>query len=230
MKRLINDHLTPLLNDHHAKAAFFYYDRSLQKFVVHAGPGTKWRLQYFLENDAELKKAIKKDQDRSNRCNDADFVEKDMNKVRGRVPIARLEQNLEYLGLEQLSKYLKTEVYNDHVSVAAAAGKKPKDKAYYGKKEFEGPGVTGGLVQCLKENIRIFLQVNNIDPDSHVIQDYDKTTLNHKRRVRGEKFLHSDSSTAGSSISGSSTSGSLTSGSSSSDSSSSLSSFQLLYR
>ena len=29
-----------------------------------------------------------------------------MNKVKGRVPIVRLEQNLEYLGLEQLSKYL----------------------------------------------------------------------------------------------------------------------------
>lgn len=85
-------------------------------------------------------------------------------------------------------------------------------------KAIKGPGVTGRLVQCLKEIICIFLQVNNIDPDSHVIQDYDKTTLNHKRRVRGEKFLHSDSSTAGSS-----TSGSLTSGSSSSDSSSSLS-------
>ena len=134
IKRLFNDHLTPLLNDHHVKAAFFYYDRSLRKFVVHAGPGTKRRLQYLLENDAELKKAIKKDQDRSNRCNDADFGEKDMNKVRGRVPIVRLEQNLEYLGLEQLSKYLKTEVYNDHVAVAAAAGKKPKDKVYYGKK------------------------------------------------------------------------------------------------
>ena len=102
--------------------------------MVHAGPGTKWRLQHLLENDAELKKAIKKDQDRSNRCNDADFVEKDMNKVRRRAPIVRLEQNLEYLGLEQLSKYLKTEVYNDHVAVAAAAGKRPKDKIR--KKEF----------------------------------------------------------------------------------------------
>ena len=110
IKRLFNDHLTPLLNDHHAKAAYFYYDRLLRKFVVHAGPGTKRQLQFLLENDAELKKAIKKDQDRSNRCNDADFVEKDMNKIRGREPIARLEQNLEYLGLEQLSTYLKTEV------------------------------------------------------------------------------------------------------------------------
>ena len=75
-KRLIKDHLDPLLNVHHAKVAFFYYDRSLRKFVVHAGPRTKSRLEFLLENDADLKKAIKKDDDESNRCyrcNDQDF-------------------------------------------------------------------------------------------------------------------------------------------------------------
>ena len=53
----------------------------------------KSRLEFLLENDADLKKAIKKDDDKSNRCNDQDFVENDINIVRGRVPIARLEQD-----------------------------------------------------------------------------------------------------------------------------------------
>ena len=80
------------------------------------------------------------------------------------------------------------------------------------------------MTECLKEIIRIFLQVNNIDPDSHVVQNYDKKALNDKRWVRGKKFLPADSSTSGSSTSGSSTSDS--SGSSSgSGSSSSISSY-----
>ena len=76
-----------------------------------------------MENDADLKKAIRKDDDESNRYNNSDFVESDINKVRGRVPIARLRQKVEILGLEELSKYVKTEVFNDHVAAAAAAGR-----------------------------------------------------------------------------------------------------------
>ena len=200
-----------------------------------------------MENDAELKKAMRKDQDESNRCNDADFVEKDINKVRGRAPIARLKQKLRYLNLKQLSKYLRTEVYNDYVAAAVAAGKKPKGKLYYKKKEFKpwwwkhvahllqwdllpcsfeslveveefnaikGSGVTT-ITECLREIIRIFLRVHKIDPDSHVILDYDKESLNNKRRQRGEKFIPADSSTSGSSTSGSSTSRSGSSSSSS---------------
>ena len=41
------------------------------------------------------------------------------------------------------------------------------------------------FTETLKEILRIFLRVNNIDPDSHVVQDYDKNILNHKRRARG---------------------------------------------
>ena len=66
-----------------------------------------------MENDANLKKAIKKDDDESNRCSDRDFVENDTNKVRGRAPIARLTQKLEYLKIEQLAKYLRIEVLNE---------------------------------------------------------------------------------------------------------------------
>ena len=216
-KRIIKDHLDPLLNDHHARAAFFYHDRSLKKYVVHAGPRTKSRLEFLLENDADLKKAIKKDDDESNRCSDRDFVENDINKVRGRVPIARLKQKVNFLSLKQLSKYLRTEILNDHVAAVAALGKKPKTKISYGKKEFEpwwwkhvahlipwhlvpcsfenikvekfeaikGSAVKENLTETLKEILRIFLRVNNIDPDSHVVQDYDKNILNHKRRARG---------------------------------------------
>ena len=39
-KRIIKE-LDPLLNHHHAKVAFFYHDRFLRKYVVHAGPRTK---------------------------------------------------------------------------------------------------------------------------------------------------------------------------------------------
>ena len=44
-----------------------------------------------MENDAQLKKAIKKDDDESNRCYQADFVENNLNTVRGRALIARLK-------------------------------------------------------------------------------------------------------------------------------------------
>ena len=255
IKRVFEDHITPLLNDHHANVAFYYYDRSLRKYIVHAGPRSKKRLEFLLENDAQLKKAIKKDDDESNRCYQADFVENNLNTVRGRAPIARLKQKLKYLNLHELSDYLRIEVLNDHVATATAAGKKPKGKVFYGKKEFEawwwkhvahllpwhlipglfknisndqfnaikGPGVTS-LTECLREIIRIFLRVHKIDPDSHVIQDFDKETLNRKRRRRGKKFVRADSSTSGPSTSGSSTSRSSTSGSSSSDSSGSSSS------
>ena len=81
IKRIHVDHLTPLLNDHHAKVGFFYHDRTLRKFVVQAGPRTKSRLEFLLENDADLKKAIRKDDDESNRYNNSDFVESDINKV-----------------------------------------------------------------------------------------------------------------------------------------------------
>ena len=195
----------------------------------------------------------------TDKYNDSDFVESDINKVQGRTPIARLVQGVDYMNLKQLSSYLRIEVLNDHVAKAAAAGKKPKKKMKYGKKEFklwwwkhvahilewhhitcyfehisvkEFQAVKGrdcdrlgltNMTECLKEIIRIFLRVNNIDPDSHVVQNYDKKALNDKRRVRGKKFLPADSSTSGSSTSGSSTSGS--SGSSSgSGSSSSISS------
>ena len=67
IKRIHVDHLTPLLNDHHAKVGFFYHDRTLRKFVVQAGPRTKSCLEFLLENDADLKKAIRKDDDESNR-------------------------------------------------------------------------------------------------------------------------------------------------------------------
>ena len=50
------------------------------------------------------------------------------------MPIARLRQKVEILGLEELSKYVKTEVFNDHVAAAAAAGKKSKNRIRYGKK------------------------------------------------------------------------------------------------
>ena len=84
--RNYEDHLKPLLNDHHAMVGFFYHDRRLRKNVVQAGPRTKSRLEFLLENDADLKKAIRKDDDESNRYNDSDFVEGDINKVRGRTP------------------------------------------------------------------------------------------------------------------------------------------------
>ena len=255
IRSIHEDHLTPLLNHHHARVGFFYHDRSLRKYVVQAGPRTKSRLEFLLENDAELKKAIRKDDVDSNRCNKRDFVEKDMNKVRGRTPIARLNQSVEYMNLKQLSSYLRNEVMNDHVDAAAAAGKKPKMKLKYGKKEFEPSwwkhvahllewrhircyfehitveefntikgqdcdrlGLTN-LTKCLKEVVCILLRVNNIDPDSHVIQNYNKKALNYKRRVKGKKFLPANSSTSGSSTSGSSGS------SSGSGSSSSISSY-----
>ena len=248
---------TELVNVHHTRGAFFYYDAHLRKYVVHAGRRTKNRLEYLLENDAKLKKGLRKDSDDSNRCNDTQFLEDDINQVRGRVPIARLEQKVQYLNLSELAKYLRIEVFNDYVAAAAAAGKKSKTRISYGKKEFKpwwwkhvahllrwsrvhksfdqfsieefnaikGPGVTN-MTECLKEIIRIFHRVNNIDPDSHVIQDYSKKTLNDKKRRRGEKLIPSDSSTSGSSTSGSSTSGSSTSGSSSSASLSSYFSSQ----
>ena len=53
-KRLIKDHLDPLLNEYHANDGYFYRDRRLRKYVVHAGPRTKSRLEFLLENDADL--------------------------------------------------------------------------------------------------------------------------------------------------------------------------------
>ena len=41
----------------------------------------KSHLEFLLENDADLKKAIRKDDDESNRYNNSDFVESDINKV-----------------------------------------------------------------------------------------------------------------------------------------------------
>ena len=186
--------------------------------MLHAGPRTKSRLEFLLENDADLKKAIKKDDDKSNRCNDRDFVENDINIVRGRVPIARLEQDVKWLNLKTLSSYLSKEVLNDHVASAAACGKKPKTQVSYGKKEFEpwwwkhvahilpwnvilrsfqnitveefkaikGPGAEENLTESLKEILRIFLRVNNIDPESYVVEDYDKQALNFKRKCGKE--------------------------------------------
>ena len=101
IKRVFEDHITPLLNDHHANVAFYYYDRSLRKYIVHAGPRSKKRLEFLLENDAQLKKAIKKDDDKSNRCYQADFVENNLNTVRGQAPIARLKQKLKYLNVDE---------------------------------------------------------------------------------------------------------------------------------
>ena len=225
LKRIV-EHLDPLLNDHHANAAFFYRDRSLRKYVVHAGPRTKSRLEFLLENDADLKKAIKKDDDESNRCNDQNFVENNINQVRGRAPFARLQQKVDYLELKELSKYLRIEVLNEHVATAAACGEKPKTKVSYGKKDFEpwwwkhlvdlipwnlvprafenitvaefesikGSAAKENLTETMKEIIRRLLEANNIDPDSHVVQDIDKKMLNRKRRARGKKFLLTDSS------------------------------------
>ena len=51
----------------------------------------KKQLEFLLENDAQLKKAIKKDDDESNRCYQADFVENNLNTVRGGALIARLK-------------------------------------------------------------------------------------------------------------------------------------------
>ena len=104
IKRVFEDHITPLLNDHHANVAFYYYDRSLRKYIVHAGPRSKKRLEFLLENDAQLKKAIKKDDDESNRCYEADFVENNLNTVRGRVPIARLKQKLKPAGASAVTR------------------------------------------------------------------------------------------------------------------------------
>ena len=118
--------MTPLLNDHHASAAFFYYDRKLRKHVVQAGSRTKAQLEYLLENDRHLKKAMEKDSEESNRCTDEDFVEADINRVRGRAPIGKLPTKLEYMVLKKLGKYLRDEVYAEHVAVAAAKGQKPK--------------------------------------------------------------------------------------------------------
>ena len=63
----IFNHQSSLLNEHHAKSAFLYHDRKLRKFVVQAGPRTKSLLEFLLENDADLKKAIRQDDDESNR-------------------------------------------------------------------------------------------------------------------------------------------------------------------
>ena len=90
-----------------------------------------------MENDARLKKGLRKDSDDSNRCNDTQFLEDDINQVRGRAPIARLEQKLEYLILNKLAKYLRIEVFNDPVAAAVTAGKKSKTRIIYGKKEFK---------------------------------------------------------------------------------------------
>ena len=57
----------------------------------------------------------------------------------------------------------------------------------------KGPGAEENLTESLKESLHIFLWVNNIDPESYVVEDYDKQALNFKRRVKGKKFLQSNS-------------------------------------
>ena len=60
LKKLLHDH-TKVINQHHTKSWLFYHDPERRKYVVNGGERTKKRLQFLLENDRYLKKALRED-------------------------------------------------------------------------------------------------------------------------------------------------------------------------
>ena len=65
----------------------------------------------------------------------------------------------------------------------------------------KGPGV-GTITECCKDIVRIIHHLHGIDTDNHVDPEFQMKDLNSGRRVRGEKFVLSFSSSSGSSTSG----------------------------
>ena len=66
MKKMFS-HQSSLMNDHHSTAVVMHKCSKRQQIVVGAGVKVKERLEFLLENDDDLKRAIQEDEDDMNR-------------------------------------------------------------------------------------------------------------------------------------------------------------------
>ena len=234
LKRLFRDH-TEVINQFHTKSGLFCYDREQRKYIVNGGERTKKRLQFLLENDRELKKALKEDAEKMNEYNQSNYLDDDLNRIRReRAPIKKLPRPLKYMALEELSDYIGDEVFQDYKSNGGpwkrilykkemepsywrehVAHLVPWDKVTHPFQKFtaeefnsvKGPGVEN-VTDCCKDIVRIIHGLHGIDPENHVDPEFQEKDLNGRKRARGEKFLRADSSSSESSSSSSSSSNS----------------------
>ena len=101
LNNLLHDHMA-VINQHHTKSGLFYYDPEKRKYIVSGGEKTKQRLQFLLENDWELKTAIKEDAEKMNEHHQSNYLNDDINEVRReRAPLKRLPKPLRYMGIAQ---------------------------------------------------------------------------------------------------------------------------------
>ena len=74
MKKMFS-HQSSLMNDHHSTAVVMYKCSKRQRIVVGAGVRVKKRLEFLLENDDDLKRAVQEDEDDMNRCRSRRYVD-----------------------------------------------------------------------------------------------------------------------------------------------------------
>ena len=110
------------IDETHSNTGYFCYDPLRKKYDVVAGPNTKKRLLFLLENDVELKKAIKKDLEDWNRKENInknlpdDLVEERK--------MEKLEKKIEFLDLFAAQKYIAREAFEAH---RAGGGEEKKE-------------------------------------------------------------------------------------------------------
>ena len=97
LEKLLRDH-TKVINQHHTKSGLFYYDPDQRKYIANAGERTKKRLQFLLENDRELKKALREDAEEMNLHHQSNYLDDDIQRLRRkRGPIKKLPKPIKYI-------------------------------------------------------------------------------------------------------------------------------------
>ena len=128
-------HQSSLMNDHHSTAVVMYKCSKRQCIVVGAGVRVKERLEFLLENDDDLKRAIQEDEDDMNRCRSryVDVVPaQTYTRSRANQPPNKLKFPLKYITEREATEYLS------HLGVLghqARGGTKQRVK--YGAPEFK---------------------------------------------------------------------------------------------
>ena len=221
------------IDETHSNTGYFCYDPLRKKYDVVAGPNTKKRLLFLLENDVELKKAIKKDLEDWNRKENInknlpdDLVEERK--------MEKLEKKIEFLDLFAAQKYIAREAFEAH---RAGGGEEKKEtRMLWGDPRMKLDGwpddivrwelvkpefskmtdayfreVTGGKykkVNCLKKIIERLHQHRNINTATYVkdkseLAEADLKKLDRQiKRRRGKTVDYSTSSQSNSNPTGS---------------------------
>ena len=81
LEKLLSDH-TKVINQHHTISGLFYHDPEQRKYIVNGGERMKKRLQFLMENDRELKKALREDAEEMNLHNQSNYLDDDIQRLR----------------------------------------------------------------------------------------------------------------------------------------------------